>query len=141
LGKEHTVLLSTHILSEVEASCTRVVVIARGKLVAAGTMEDLAKRRRPAGLVVVVRGSSEAALAALRGTAGIGKAALEGDPIAEDVREIRCTWAKKVDDAGVAKATEDAVATLVGAGCFVREVRPVKSSLEEVFAELTRGEA
>ena len=35
LRKDHTVLLSTHILSEVEASCTRVVVIARGKLVAA----------------------------------------------------------------------------------------------------------
>ena len=45
LGREHTVLLSTHILSEVEASCSRVVVIAKGKLVAEGTMEDLAKKR------------------------------------------------------------------------------------------------
>ena len=45
--------------------------------------------------------------------------------------------AKKLDDAGVARATEQAVAALVAAGCFVREVRPVRSSLEEVFAELT----
>src|SRR6185503_18080430 len=56
LGKEHTVLLSTHILSEVEASCSRVVVIAKGKLVAEGTMDDLARKRRAAGLVLVVRG-------------------------------------------------------------------------------------
>ena len=61
LGREHTVLLSTHILSEVEASCSRVVVIAKGKLVAEGTMEDLAKKRRAAGLVIVVRGDRDAA--------------------------------------------------------------------------------
>ncbi|MBF5066724.1 ATP-binding cassette domain-containing protein, partial [Salmonella enterica subsp. enterica serovar Istanbul] len=73
LGKEHTVLLSTHILSEVEASCSRVVVIAKGKLVAEGTMDDLARKRRAAGLLLVVRGNVESAMAAVRSTEGIAK--------------------------------------------------------------------
>jgi ABC-2 type transport system ATP-binding protein len=140
LGKEHTVLLSTHILSEVEASCSRVVVIAGGKLVAEGTMEDLAKKRRSAGLRIVVRGNREAALGAVRGIEGIAKASLdtplhatEGD----DVHVVACSWGKKLDEIAVARATEQAVAALVQAGLFVREATPMKSSLEELFGELT----
>jgi len=155
LGKEHTVLLSTHILSEVEASCSRVVVIARGKLVAAGTMADLARKRRDAGLWVQVRGKPDTALAALRGLDGVASAtasgALDGAPSGDaasddpaatgDAVGITCTWSKKVDPSRALRATEEAVAALVAAGCFVREVRPVRSSLEEVFAELTRADA
>jgi ABC-2 type transport system ATP-binding protein len=139
LGKEHTVLLSTHILSEVEASCTRVVVIARGKVVAAGTMDELAKKRRSAGLGLVVRGDLDAALVALRSVEGIAKAAGASDRpgLPDDVHGVRCSWSKKLDDDAVARATENAVAALVGAGLFVREATPVKSSLEELFAELT----
>ncbi|MBX3225770.1 MAG: ABC transporter ATP-binding protein [Labilithrix sp.] len=133
LGKEHTVLLSTHILSEVEASCTRALVIAHGKLVAAGTMEELAKKRRAAGLRVVVRGDAERAEALLRGTSGIAKVQrLEGEG---GVHTFSCAWQKKLESP--AKTAEDAVTALVGAGLFVREASPVKSSLEELFAELT----
>ena len=137
LGREHTVLLSTHILSEVEASCSRVVVIAKGKLVAEGTMEGLAKKRRAAGLLIVVRGDRDLALSTVRGVPGIGRAdPADGEGNGE---AIRCTWSKKIDDATAASAIESAVAALVRAGVGVREVRPVKSSLEEVFAELTTG--
>jgi ABC-2 type transport system ATP-binding protein len=137
LGKEHTVLLSTHILSEVEASCSRVVVIARGKLVASGTMDELAKKRRSAGLAVVVRGNVDAAISALKAVDGIAKALSAPAERGSDVTSIRCSWGKKLDDAAVATATEQAVAALVGAGLFVREATPVKSSLEELFGELT----
>jgi ABC-2 type transport system ATP-binding protein len=139
LGKEHTVLLSTHILSEVEASCSRVVVIAKGKLVAEGTMDDLSRKRRAAGLVLVVRGDAGAALAAVRAVPGIAK--VTHDEAKKDTHELHCSWQKKLDDAGTASAIEQAVAALVSVGCFVREVRPVRSSLEEVFAELTSGAA
>lgn len=146
LGTEHTVLLSTHILSEVEASCSRVVVIAKGKLVAEGTMDDLARKRRAAGLLLVVRGDREAAMAAVRSVAGIAKVASDtsapstsSSSSSSDAHELHCAWQKKLDDAGAAQAIEQAVAALVRAGCFVREVRPVRSSLEEVFAELTSG--
>jgi len=142
LGKEHTVLLSTHILSEVEASCSRVVVIAKGKLVAEGTMDDLSRKRRAAGLVLVVRGELETALAAVRAVPGIAKVTRdETNERPGEAHELRCSWQKKLDDVGVATAIEQAVAALVTAGCFVREVRAIRSSLEEVFAELTSGAA
>jgi ABC-2 type transport system ATP-binding protein len=139
LGKEHTVLLSTHILSEVEASCSRVVVIARGKLVAEGTMDELSRKRRVAGLLLVVRGDLHAALGVARGLEEVAKAEHEATPEG-GTHTLRCTWQRNVDDAGAARATEAAVAALVASGCFVREVRPVRSSLEELFAELTRGQ-
>jgi ABC-2 type transport system ATP-binding protein len=138
LGKEHTVLLSTHILSEVEASCSRVVVIARGRLVAEGTMESLSSRRRGTSLVVVVRGDADKARSVSKGIDGIAKVSLESNG---DVHELTCSWAKKLDEGADLRATEALVSALVGAGLSVREVRPSKSSLEEVFAELTRGEA
>jgi ABC-2 type transport system ATP-binding protein len=134
LGKEHTVLLSTHILSEVEASCSRVVVIARGKLVASGTMEELAKKRRAAGLRVIVRGNGSLAIETLKKIDGIAKATEEASR-EDDIHSIRCTWSKKNES--IEKSTEDAVAALVAAGLHVREAAAVKSSLEELFAELT----
>ena len=141
LGKEHTVLLSTHILSEVEASCSRVVVITRGKLVAEGSMGDIAKKRRTAGVVLVLRGERDAALSAVRSIEGIASASASASATAAgaaDAFAVECAWGKKLDEAGAARATEEAVAAVVRAGCFVREVKPVRSSLEEVFAELTR---
>jgi ABC-2 type transport system ATP-binding protein len=137
LGKEHTVLLSTHILSEVEASCGRVVVIAGGKLVAGGTMDEIAKKRRSAGLFLVVRGNLDSALAALRGVPGIMKALPDHGAAAEDAVAVRCSWSRKLDEVEIARATEQAVSALVGAGLFVRQASPVKSTLEELFAELT----
>jgi ABC-2 type transport system ATP-binding protein len=132
LGKEHTVLLSTHILSEVEASCTRVVVIARGRLVASGTMEDLAKKRRSAGLRIVARGELAAALESLKKIDGIAKATAKSHG---DIHAIRCAWSKKLSTEE--EATEEAVSAIVAAGLHVREAAPIKSSLEELFAELT----
>jgi len=138
LGKEHTVLLSTHILSEVEASCSRVVVIAKGKLVAEGTMDELSRKRRAAGLRIVVRGDEATALRVASGTSGVRKAEIEAaaDP---ETCSLRCTWDKSIDHADAARATEAIVAALLAASCHVREVRPMRSSLEELFAELTGG--
>jgi ABC-2 type transport system ATP-binding protein len=136
LGKEHTVLLSTHILSEVEASCTRVVVIARGKLVAAGTMEEIGRKRRSQGLVLSVRGALDNALAAVKAVPGVAKS--EATIGEEDVHAVRATWAKDLDEAATLRAAEDVVAALVRSGCAVREAQPMRGSLEEVFAELTR---
>jgi len=103
-------------------------------------MDDLSRKRRAAGLVLVVRGDAEVALATVRAVPGIAKATREEkSQRGGDTHELRCSWQKKLDDAGTASAIEQAVAALVAAGCFVREVRPVRSSLEEVFAELTSG--
>ncbi len=136
LGKEHTVLLSTHILHEVEQSCSKVVVIAKGKLVAAGTLDEVQKKRRPRGVEIVVRGDGARARSAIEGVDGATKVKVDA---AGDVLHASATWGKKLDADAIGVAIEKTVAALVGAGLSVREVRPIGSSLEEVFVELTRG--
>jgi ABC-2 type transport system ATP-binding protein len=71
LGAEHTVLLSTHILSEVEASCSKVVVIAKGRLVAEGATRDIQRMRRASALDVVARGDREVITKVLHATDGV----------------------------------------------------------------------
>ncbi|WP_437736561.1 ABC transporter ATP-binding protein [Sorangium sp. So ce1335] len=134
LGRDRTVLLSTHILSEVEATCTRAVVIARGRLVAEGSIDELRAMRRVGGARVVVRGAPDAALAAARGAAGVRSAAAEP---AGDAARLTVEF-----DAGAdpGEATERLVRALVGAGIGVRELVPHAPSLEQVFSELTAAD-
>ena len=147
LGGEHTVLLSTHILSEVEASCGRAIVIARGKLVAEGTVAEIQRKRRSTALDLTVRGDVDAALKALKSVESVQKArriTAEGgtaDATREptgDIARLRCTWSRKATDEDINVGTERAVAALIAASIHVREVSAVGSSLEEVFRELTR---
>ncbi len=69
VGKEHTVLLSTHVLPEVEETCRRIIVIHQGKIVADGTTQELLARAKGARSVVVEveGGGVESAVAALPG--------------------------------------------------------------------------
>jgi ABC-2 type transport system ATP-binding protein len=137
LGREHTIFLSTHILSEVEAACTRAILIHRGKLVAEGTIAELRRMRRSPGLDVVVRGDAGAAKATLAAVEGVHKVTVVSRDDA--LATLRCRWSKRLGEEAIASATEVAVASLVAAGLHVREVRPTGSSLEDVFAELTVG--
>jgi ABC-2 type transport system ATP-binding protein len=131
LGRDHTVLLSTHILSEVEATCSRALVIARGKLVAEGTIDDLRALRRPSGVRVVVRGEAAPAIAAAEKIPGVDEASAEPDPAGA---AILVRFAEGADAGAVVEAL---VAALCAAGIGVREVVPRGASLEQVFAELT----
>jgi ABC-2 type transport system ATP-binding protein len=133
LRNEHTVLLSTHILSEVEANCSRIVVIANGKLMAEGSMAELARERRASGVEFVVRGDTARVSAILRSVDGHIETKLSATdtPL---VHAFACTFR---DDVDTAMATEVAIKALVEAGCFVREARPLRSTLEALFAELT----
>jgi len=72
LGRERTVLLSTHVMQEVEATCSRVVILSRGRLVAQGGVDELIARRTGAARYVVeIEGEGiEAALAELPGVSG-----------------------------------------------------------------------
>ncbi len=144
LGEAHGSCSRRASSGEVEGELfARVIVIAaKGKLVAEGTMDDLARKRRAAGVVLVVRGDSSAALAAVRSATGIAKAELDGNASEPGVHAIRSAGyrKKKLDEVASVRATES-VSALVAAGCFVREVRPVKSSTRRALRqELTRGE-
>jgi ABC-2 type transport system ATP-binding protein len=136
LGKEHTVLLSTHILSEVEASCDEVIVISKGKLVARGTTEEIQKKRRSAGLSIVVRGTRPECQRVLTQLGSFGKTTITEDAHDTALLHLHGRWKKGTTETGT--ETEAVVAALVTAGIFVRSVTLEKSTLEDVFAELTR---
>jgi ABC-2 type transport system ATP-binding protein len=140
LGESHTVLLSTHILSEVEASCSRVLVIAKGKLVASGETKDIGRMRKTSALDVTVRGKTDDVLRVVRGVAGVKKARRVGaDGEGGEVVTVRCTFDR---EAGVGpEVAEKLVSALVTGSFGVREVKAAGGSLEDVFADLTRDAA
>ena len=138
LGRDHTVVLSTHILGEVEACATRVLLIHQGKLLAEGPTEAIRSMRAATAIELVVRGDAHTAESILRAVPGVVLAALAS--ATGDVTRLLATFAKKLPDAERAEVTERCVASLVAAGIGVREVRPAGGSLEDVFASLTRDD-
>jgi ABC-2 type transport system ATP-binding protein len=123
LGKgQRTVLISSHLLSEVELMCTRVGVIKKGKIVAEGTIDEL-------------RG---AATLTVRGTpADLAKTILVQDVGAENVTEVGDgSFSLKVD----ARRTAEINTHLVQAGVAVSELHMDERSLEDIFMELTGTE-
>jgi len=136
LAKEHAVLLSTHIMSEVEATCDRALVIDRGRLVAEGTLDDLRKLRRSMATRFTVRGDGDKAYEVLSGISGVRDVHREDDD--EEVTVLQVRWTNKTPDP--AKKTEEAVDALIAAGLKVREAAPAKASLDDVFALLTEDE-
>ncbi|MFO0553373.1 MAG: ABC transporter ATP-binding protein [Polyangiaceae bacterium] len=139
LSERHTILVSTHILSEVEAMCTRAVVIARGKLVAEGTLDELRALRRPRSVRLRVRGSASAAKRAAESADGVKSVAISRREDAGKDSELHAIEVELDDPDEHAAVTERVVAALVRADVGVVEVSP-RSSLEQVFAELTSGE-
>ena len=118
---ERTVLLSSHLLGEVEQICDRVGVIHKGILVAEGTIAEL---RGEEGLLVRAEPVEEARQIAER------LKGVEGVRVADGMLRL-------ATDPGRAAEIN---AKLVSAGLRVSELRPVEQSLEEVFLELTGGE-
>jgi len=118
---ERTVLLSSHLLGEVEQVCNRVGVIHRGELVMEGTVDEL---RSGGGILVKAEPLEKA-----RETA-VGLDGVEGAEVKDDMLVL---------DADPKMAAE-VNAGLVGAGFKVSELRPLERSLEDAFLELTHGE-
>ncbi|MBA3789864.1 MAG: ATP-binding cassette domain-containing protein [Rubrobacter sp.] len=122
LGKgDRTVLLSSHLLGEVEQICDRVGVISKGSLVAEGSVAEL---RGKQGLLVRAEPTEEAAQIAEK-LVGV-----------EEVAELGGALRLTTDPERAAEIN----AKLVSAGLRVSELRPAGQSLEEAFLELTGGE-
>jgi ABC-2 type transport system ATP-binding protein len=131
LGRERAVLLSTHILPEVDAVCDRVLIIDRGRIVAEGTAAEL--RTRLAGAPVVRAAFSGAvatreALSAVPGVASVSEENAEGET------RVRIECAPGADP------REDVFRTAVARGWTLRELARESLSLEDVFVRLTRHE-
>jgi ABC-2 type transport system ATP-binding protein len=132
LGKHHTILLSTHILSEVELTCARVLVINRGKIEASDT---------PANLTKLVRGGGSISLEVKASGADV-IAKLKALPKIEDVEivlpgDTDWTHAKIFAAPGV-DVREDIYGIVRQNNWPLRELSRVKATLEEAFVELTQ---
>jgi ABC-2 type transport system ATP-binding protein len=135
LASDHTVLLSTHILSEVEATCQRALVIDRGRLVAQGSLEELSRGRRSTTLLVVVRDGDGRAAGILGEQTGVARVEpVDSVALDDGYSRLRATLADGETPLG---AGERLLRVLVTAGVDVASLAPEKASLEQVFAELT----
>lgn len=130
LGKTHTVILSSHILSEVQSVCDRVLIIAHGRLVAQGTPEELAARLTAKGTITATaQGSREEILAAAGTVPGLTNLTVTE----EKDGEVSFT-AVSTEGTDLRGALSQALA---GAGCPVLDLRAETMSLEDVFLQLT----
>jgi ABC-2 type transport system ATP-binding protein len=127
LRAERTVILSTHILPEVEATCDRVIIIHRGRVLALDTPANLTRRvRRAAQVVVETTGPATEVLAALRAVPGVRTVEVH---LGEAVRAIVTTDPDR-------DLREALAAAVIARGWGLRELRPKTLTLEEIFLTL-----
>jgi len=132
LGKKHTVVLSTHILNEVEMTCSRVLILHRGRILAADRTEDLGRRMSLDGQVVAEVEASEAALLeAFRDLPEVEH--VEVQPLDGNFRRVSLVPRGGVDLRPLvyAEVREN--------GWPLRELTRSRQSLEDIFIHLTRG--
>jgi len=132
LGRERTLLLSTHILPEVEQLCQRVVIIDRGALVAEGTPQELRDQARGATLLYVTLKDAPIAVPEALGRIE-GIAAVE--PVEEEPGRFR------LECEGGQDLREAVFHAVVDAGWVLLELSEKKASLEDVFVRLTGHDA
>lgn len=127
IGKERTVLLSTHLLNEAQNICDRVLIINKGKIVAEDTTENLQARLIGAERVIIrVRGEADDELAkTIKLIKGVRDVELKNDGSVEfefaSGKDLRPEVAKQI----------------IKSGYDLLELRPLGMSLEEIFLELT----
>jgi len=130
LRGERTVVLSSHILSEVEATCDHVIIIHHGRILAVDTPAGLNQRLRHTSQIhLEVRAPAEALAAALRAVPG--------------VLQVDCAPAEFSDAVTVTVSTSKEhdlravlAARIAAAGWALQELRPVTLSLETIFLSL-----
>jgi len=134
LGSAKTVILSTHILQEVEAVCDRVLIIHQGRIIADGTPDQLHREFRGAQeLNVLVRGAdAEAARGAFGGLAGVDAVTL-GAPV-DGAVALTLSCGRETD------LREAVFRQCVERGWVLLEMRRKVVSLEEIFRQLTAGD-
>jgi len=129
LKGKHTVILSTHILPEVTATCDRVIIISNGKIVAEDTLEGLEARLRPSKKVEI-------------------KVARYRDKVCEEISKLPSVISvvPSRNDAILVEypqsldLREDIARVIVNLGAGLLELKPVSMTLEEVFLQLVTEE-
>ena len=138
LAGDHTIILSTHILPEVEQTCQQVIIINKGKLVATDSVGNLRHRARGAGSVLVEVAGRNGPL-----TSSPVQQRLEAVPgvsrvLVKDTRDNRIVL--EVEGKSDRAICGDLARAVVEAGWDLNELRTAAVSLEEIFLQLTSSE-
>lgn len=135
LGGDHTVLLSTHILPEVEAICDHLVIIAGGRIVAKGALDELREKRKiEARVLVECQGPASDVKLALERINGVAKVELL-DGAAKGITLAALKAKEGYDVRG------EAARTVIQRGWPLREVKYEHATLEELFVQVTANQA
>lgn len=133
LKKKHTVILSSHILSEVSAVCDYVMIISKGKLVASDTTENLENLAFGSStLELLIKGDKNVLNKQLEAIEGITDIKFTKDKDQEDN-----TWRIKITTAQDKDIRETVFYNMAECRCPILEMRFAHQSLEDVFLELT----
>ncbi len=133
LGKEHTILLSTHILPEVEMTCNRVIIIHHGRILASDTPENLMKTLNAGGLIrVEVRGPSADVQAKLQSTEGVESVT---------VSDVEDGFVRVLVQPKAGFDPREVIDRAVNSsGWTLRELSRARTTLEDIFVQITREE-
>jgi ABC-2 type transport system ATP-binding protein len=138
LAGEHTIILSTHILSEVEHSCERVIIISQGKLVAIDSVANLTNRLRGSEAVALEvqaadgRPNPTEVQQRLEQVPGVSRVVMKEPKDGRLQFEIESLQGRQI--------RADVARTVVNAGWNLNELRAVGLSLEDIFLQLTAAE-
>ena len=134
LGREHTVILSSHILSEVQAVCDWIMILSKGKLVASDTPDNLEKLfAGTATLELTVKGPEEAVRHALAGLPGVSRLDFHAGEV-----EGACGVSLETDPP--ADLSEQVFRACARADLPILRMGMRRASLEDIFLELTAAD-
>lgn len=132
LGQEKTVIFSSHILSEVSATCDRVIIINNGKIVGQGSPRELTRKAASQEIIYVkIKGNREAVLNKLQSMDKVKRAEVR-DRESEDIYGYEIEPRPGVD------LREELSLAVMNSGWSILEFSRKSVSLEDVFRELTR---
>ena len=133
LGKNHTVILSSHILSEVQAVCDKIVVINEGKIVADDTEDNLSKTLANENRIAVkIEGEKDKVVAEIR--------AIEGVENYSAYIADKGVWEYKIETKEGTDIRRKLFDLAVKNGWYILEMKSSELSLEDIFLKLTMGE-
>lgn len=132
LSKSHTVILSSHILSEVSAVCDKVMIINKGRLLVSDTPENLSKRMSSSdGIILSIKGEQQKVSSILHDIKGVSDITFEQT---KEEGMIHCT----VLGNNTSEVKEEIFYALADAKCPIYEMKNNTMSLEDVFLEVTK---
>ena len=133
LRGKHTVILSSHILPEIERSCDRVIIINRGRIVASGTSTELREEFLPSNRFSLIVEGSDTAVATCLANRGIEAAILESTPMNENLSELSL----RVENEG--DLGPQLIQALSNQPEFIlHSLAPRQPNLEEIFLAATK---